>query len=280
MMVEVKAFAFDLEEPESLAESGEFSGYAAVFGNVDSCGDIILPGAFSKDLDWFLENGAICWQHDWNTPIGRPIEAREDTKGLFVRGSLVDTTAGEDARKLMLAGIVRKLSIGFSPLEEERITPANLPSFLGGDVDPDDSLNAMKWGRALKRIKVFDVSPVTIPANELAAISAVKGNLPVGYKLGDHSEAVRDAVDDFTGRVRALVEIRLKEGRELSTENHSRLTAVHAGIHACANDLADLIEKCKPKSKTADKDVIDAITSEFKRQSLGLLAIQIGDLKK
>ena len=33
---------------ESLSEDGEFSGYAAIFGNVDSVGDVIEKGALTK----------------------------------------------------------------------------------------------------------------------------------------------------------------------------------------------------------------------------------------
>ena len=44
---EYKSFKFELESAD---ESGEFSGYAAVFGNKDSGGDIIEKGAFSKTI--------------------------------------------------------------------------------------------------------------------------------------------------------------------------------------------------------------------------------------
>lgn len=45
---EYKSFSFQLESADG--ESGEFSGYAAVFGNVDSGGDIIERGAFSETI--------------------------------------------------------------------------------------------------------------------------------------------------------------------------------------------------------------------------------------
>ncbi len=33
---------------DDAAEAMTFEGYGAVFGNVDSCGDVIEPGAFAK----------------------------------------------------------------------------------------------------------------------------------------------------------------------------------------------------------------------------------------
>jgi len=58
--------------------AGEFMGYAAGIHNIDRVGDMILPGAFVEDLPRFLNEGVVCWQHDWMTPIGVPMEARED----------------------------------------------------------------------------------------------------------------------------------------------------------------------------------------------------------
>ena len=52
------------------AGDGAFSGYAAVTGNVDLGGDIILKGAFSEWLDK-ADPGRVrvLWQHDWDKPI-------------------------------------------------------------------------------------------------------------------------------------------------------------------------------------------------------------------
>jgi len=273
-----KDFPFQLTDTKALAESGEFSGYASVFGNIDSYGDIVMPGAFNADLDWFMENGAICWQHNWNDPIGKPIEAHEDSVGLFVRGTIVDTRVGEDVRKLMLGGVIKKLSIGFHTVEDEAITPANIISFLGGDLDPDELEGAVLWGRALKRLKVYDVSPVTIPANELAAIVAVKSNLPAGYKFAEHTDAVRDAVEDFAVRVRKVTTLRLKEGRELSTENHNRLLAAHDSIITAVSELKSLLDKCAPKDKEQG-EAIKHLVADLQRTRLALNGIGLGELK-
>jgi hypothetical protein len=56
-----KSFALELKEAPG--EDGSFEGYAAVFGNVDSYGDVIEKGAFAKTLQ---ENPTvpILWQHN------------------------------------------------------------------------------------------------------------------------------------------------------------------------------------------------------------------------
>ena len=45
---ELKTIDFELEDIDT--ESGVFSGYGAVFSNIDSGGDIIEPGAFTKTI--------------------------------------------------------------------------------------------------------------------------------------------------------------------------------------------------------------------------------------
>ena len=59
----------------------------------------------------FLASGVILWQHNPNVPIGKPLEAREDEKGLWFRATIEDTSAGMDARKLMKAGVINHGSI-------------------------------------------------------------------------------------------------------------------------------------------------------------------------
>ena len=50
----------ELKFAQGEAEAMSFSGYGAVFGNVDSYGDIIEPGAFSKFLS-DVKNGNQPW---------------------------------------------------------------------------------------------------------------------------------------------------------------------------------------------------------------------------
>ena len=54
------------------AADGTFEGYAAVFGNVDSYGDIIQPGAFTKTIQERRSQIKILWNHDsFAPPVGK-----------------------------------------------------------------------------------------------------------------------------------------------------------------------------------------------------------------
>lgn len=132
----------------------DIEGHAAVFGNRDSYGDIIQPGAFARTLSNDRGRIKVLWQHDPSNPIGKPSEMREDETGLFVKARIADTTLGRDAMALIESEIVTELSIGYTAVVEE--------------YDHERDV------RHLTEIKLFEFSPVTWAANELAKITAVK----------------------------------------------------------------------------------------------------------
>ena len=91
---EFKRFRFKMDTYNE--EEGVFSGYGAVFENIDSGGDIIEPGAFTKTLAEGWERVKILALHnDCWLPIGRPVELREDQNGLYISARVSDTTMGK-----------------------------------------------------------------------------------------------------------------------------------------------------------------------------------------
>ena len=182
---EYKSFKFELESAD---ESGEFSGYAAVFGNKDSGGDIIEKGAFSKTIREDFDRIKILSQHtDCELPIGKPLELREDDKGLFIRGKISDTAKGRDIQTLMKDGV---LNIGYDAVEF--------------DYDSEQGV------RRLKEIKLWEVSIVTWAMNDQAKIDEVKSlveGLRTEVKTGKITRARLDALKPFIAVVRELADI-------------------------------------------------------------------------
>lgn len=137
---------------------GIFEGYGSIFGNKDSYGDVVEPGAFVESLK---SNGmpAMLWQHNTDTPIGVYSQASEDSKGLYLKGEInLKVQAGLEAYELIKQGAVKGLSIGF-------ITEA-------------DEIDRNSGVRRLKKVRLMEVSLVTFPANKLAKVTAWKGELP------------------------------------------------------------------------------------------------------
>jgi HK97 family phage prohead protease len=142
-----------LEEPSDDGRR-RIAGYAAVFGNRDAYGDIIMPGAFERTLRE-KPDVKVLWQHSTREPIGKQESGVEDEFGLDVVGVLSNIPKVKDeVVPLMLDGVVTGLSIGYDVVVEE--------------------YNAELEAWFLKDIDLWEWSPVTFPANELATVSEVK----------------------------------------------------------------------------------------------------------
>lgn len=238
---------------KAVSDDGQFEGHGAIFGNVDRVGDIILPGAFKDTIPSFLESGIIAWQHDWKIPIGKPTKAYEDAKGLFIVASISDTAAGRDARTLMKDGVVRKLSIGYDVIEAEKLTAANIERFVNpSTVEPRHLEMAFMWGYALKKIELFEISPVSVPANPEADITGVKDGSG-GRSLVDHSVAVLGAARDWIDRLDDVRELRESKGQELSEELKARGTALLDAIEMAKSKLEAIFDS-EPELDLAEKN--------------------------
>ncbi|MBI0435418.1 HK97 family phage prohead protease [Roseomonas sp. KE0001] len=138
-------------------ESGQISGYAAVWGRRDLFGDVVQRGAFAKSLAAHRTAGTrplMLWAHDPARPVGVWTEIREDDTGLHVTGMLVmDSTAGRDAHAMLKAQALDGLSIGFRTI---RAAPAT-----GG-------------GRVVSEMELIEISLVSRPAQHAARVASVR----------------------------------------------------------------------------------------------------------
>ncbi len=144
-------------------ESGNLtiSGYGAVFGNVDSYGDIIERGAFAKTLVERAGRIAFCYQHDiWN-PIGKIESITEDEKGLKLTVKL--SAAEDDIQTKVKEGILKEMSIGYRTMNSK------------SEVRNGENVNV------LTEIKLMEVSLVTVAANPLAVIESMKSEEKTDY---------------------------------------------------------------------------------------------------
>jgi HK97 family phage prohead protease len=145
-------------------------GYAAYFGNVDSYGDIIEQGAFSKTLKENNNRVKVLWQHNTNEPIGKPIQMEQDSKGLYIKAKISMTDVGRKAMELMRDGVIDEMSIGYDIIKDE---------FKGKN-------------RMLKELRLWEFSPVTFAANEKARITSAKNfnDLLYDIKHADKNEII------------------------------------------------------------------------------------------
>jgi len=150
------------------SKEGTFSGYGAVFGNVDSHGDVIEKGAFKSTLrDWegkgklpkmLLQHGGLLRPVDDMLPVGKWTSMEENSKGLKVEGQLfgLNTDRGALIYEGLKSGELDGLSIGY---RAKKFTMGTKPT------DPM---------RTLHEVDLKEVSIVTWGSNDKALVSQVK----------------------------------------------------------------------------------------------------------
>ena len=138
-----------------VSDKSLIEGYASLFGQADQGGDIVVKGAYAASIARLKAAGQrvkMLWQHDPAQPIGVWDEVREDDRGLWVKGRLLDSTQkGREAAALIAAGAIDGLSIGY------RTTKASKND---------------KGQRLLTELELWEVSLVTFPMLPSARVEA------------------------------------------------------------------------------------------------------------
>ncbi len=152
-------------QEQTVQEDGFFSGYLAVFNNIDSHGDVIRKGAFLKTIEEWNSKGkypAIFWNHDPDEPIGVFTLMREDEKGLYVEGRLLisDIVRAKSTYALMKVKAIDGMSIGYITIQATH--------------DPQTMI------RELLELELVEGSIVAFPSNPNSLISSVKSKLQEG----------------------------------------------------------------------------------------------------
>ena len=149
--------------PDDGLEDGVFSAYASVFGNRDAYGDVVVKGAFADDLKAWAESGQnipLLFGHNMSDPdfnIGHVVDAKEDDHGLLVTAQLdLENPKAAQVYRMLKGKRVNQMSFAYDVL---------------------DGAHAEKDGvevYELRKLKTYEVSVVTIGANQETEVLAVK----------------------------------------------------------------------------------------------------------
>lgn len=221
-------------EVKASGEDGilHIKAYALAYGNVDSWGDVILPGA----CDAFLaspeaDRMALCYQHDRATVIGVITDKGSDDYGLWIEADILPTTVGKDVALLLKKGAVKEFSIGY------RATKYRWEKREGYDYDI----------RILEAIEIFEVSPVTIAANPHAILVSAKAD-PDHNKEGKSNAA--ETAPSQTKSQNTMTPDEIKAMRE-SIEKAAQEKAA-AEVKAAKEELKAAQEKIEAQDKSID----------------------------
>lgn len=176
-----KSFDLIYEATEDVADGGEVLAYASTFDRVpDSYGDVVARGAFAKTLaDWQASGNPIplLFGHRTDDPrmnLGAVIEADEDERGLKIRARFDDENEiAQYTRKLVKEGRLTKLSFAYDTLD-------------AAPVVLEDGTRANE----LRELKLYEISLVPIPANQLTEV--------IEAKDGEHADIVEALAEDIS----------------------------------------------------------------------------------
>lgn len=145
--------AFTIKELPSVDEpidSIYIEGYASTT-DIDRQGDVVPTSVWEKGLENYLKNPIILAQHDYDDPIGRMVEHKVDSKGLWIKARI---SAAAEVFSLVKDKVLTAFSIGFRILDAEYNSVADV--------------------FVIKDLELVEISVVSVPANQNTLFSLAK----------------------------------------------------------------------------------------------------------
>jgi len=223
---------------------GIVTGYFSKFNNVDSDGDIMKPGAFTKTIQ---EQGPQSAQprikhllnHDVAQPLGKLLTLKEDQYGLYYESQVGTHEGGEDFIKMVESGLITEHSIGFKIIKRNQIQSY------------ENYLRNPQLGQyEITEVKLYEGSSLTAwGANPLTPITSLKGekNLDVDM-IVDKSAAIEKFCRNTTATDDTIQMLLLhsKQLAQLIVDMKSKTTEPDNTIQP-VDEVADIIRQFRNK---------------------------------
>ena len=217
---------------KSADDAGTISGYFSTYDRIpDSYGDVIARGAFTETIQKRKESGhpfPLCWNHDLNQIIGfvDPADIEDTEKGpLMKKASFFNTPLAQEKREIVKSGVVYQFSFAYEVLE-------------AGPTTLDDGVKANE----LKKLELFEVSIVPIPANPRAEVTDIKAGR---HNSAKDADAIREAITLLQGVLGELedTEEELKGSDAKSEEQDPANDEEQKKLAALLKEADDIINK-------------------------------------
>jgi HK97 family phage major capsid protein/HK97 family phage prohead protease len=214
-----------LELAQAETKGNKLRGYASVFNHPIDIGgsrvplkEFVRPGAFTKTLKEDRDQIQVLFNHGLDArygslPIGTLTELREDKVGLWAEVQLHDGPDNQNIRSALASGSLRAMSIQF---ETER-----------------ESFNDERNERYLEQLKLYELGPVTFPANSASTATLHSIEIPRQKLASDERKAEAlttriEEVDGFLRDVERQAE-RLKAEHEATEHQRQRWAPILSG---------------------------------------------------
>lgn len=207
------------DEDEDLVISGHAST-----NDEDRMGDIIISDAWKKSgaLDNYLKNPVVLAFHDMSQPIGKTTSHEVDSKGLKITAKI--SKVADNIITLIKEGILSAFSVGFSIKD--------------ADYDHESGIFI------IKELELFEVSVVSIPANQNALFSVEKNFSDPQEYLEFRKQFIKESEETL------MVDTK----KDTGNENPIDLAALASQISASIKGDLKAEQKAKDDAEKAEKE--------------------------
>jgi HK97 family phage prohead protease/HK97 family phage major capsid protein len=143
-------FTKELPTADETIDSIFISGYASV-NTPDRVGDVVPSSVWEKGMQNYLKNPIVLAYHDHDDPIGRMIEHKIDSKGLWIKARI---SAAAEVFNLIKDNVLTAFSVSFRVLDAE--------------------YNAVTELFIIKELELIEISVVSVPCNQDTLFSLSK----------------------------------------------------------------------------------------------------------
>lgn len=222
------AFTKELPEASDKIDSIYIEGYASTI-DIDRAGDVVPASVWEKGMSNYLKNPIILAHHDHDDPIGRMVEHRLDTKGLWIKARI---SAAAEVFSLIKDEVLTAFSIGFRVLDAEYNSAAEV--------------------FVVKELELIEISVVSVPCNQNTVFNL--------------SKAFQNAEDFNSFKAQFIPKADSAKGLESLSDNASAITKewkmdpkeLQQMLDAAAKTAAEQATKAVLEAQAKEKAEADA----------------------
>ncbi len=227
-----------------LSEEGDVTVAFSRLNVVDHDGDVTVKGAIPTKAVAISDYNHTSWKGE--KPVGRGTVQEVNDLGVLKGRFFMSTDHGRNAyHTVKEMAELQQWSYGYVVLD-------------GGPGDFEG-----KQANFLRKLDIFEVSPVLLGAGIETATLAIKSGTPGPESpYAEHLSWVHDQVMALAGRTSDRAEWRAKEGRVLSAANRAALTAIRDRLRelgATADELEALLGEPAAPAEDAKSDATLAV---------------------
>ena len=246
------------------------------FNEVDSDNDVVLPNAIKSG---YGDKGVVmCWGHDWKQIIGKGKIEQDSEKAVFKGTFNLNTNAGKEAYETVKAmSDLQQWSFGFEVKDSEM-----------GMYKKDNGEE--KEVRYLKDLKVWEVSPVMVGANQNTYTMAIKEGKEkiddidtefeevveekqnTGLRFAEEVDNLLIKMTTLVIRAKELTALRLGKNKQLSDNSVDELSKLKDALEDMHQDIDTLLRVGSDSYEQVEVIDEEFDVNELFRETINLLA--------